>query len=256
MLEILQLPVLTDNYIYLLHEPISGKTAVVDPAIAEPVITALNQQGCQLDYILNTHHHNDHVGANLQLKQLTNCKIIAAEADQHRIPGIDITVNHKDEIQLGQQTLQVIATPGHTSGHIIFYCAESQALFCGDTLFSLGCGRLFEGSAEQMWQSLQQIKQLPTNTRIYCAHEYTLSNSKFAFSVEPNNIDLRKRITEVEKLRTTNTPTLPSTLAQELATNPFLRTNSIAICNALNISENDEIRVFTELRKLKDTFQG
>lgn len=255
MLEILQLPVLADNYIYLLHEPISGKTAVVDPAVAEPVIATLNAQGWQLDYILNTHHHNDHVGANLQLKQLTNCKIIAAGADQHRIPGIDIAVNHNDEIQLGKQTILVIATPGHTSGHIVFYCAESQALFCGDTLFSLGCGRLFEGSAEQMWQSLQQIKQLPINTRIYCAHEYTLSNSKFALSVEPNNTDLRKRTTEVEKLRTTNTSTLPSTLAQELATNPFLRINSIAICNALNISENDEIRVFTKLRKLKDTFQ-
>lgn len=255
MLEILQLPVLADNYIYLLHEPISGKTAVVDPAVAEPVIATLNARGWQLDYILNTHHHNDHVGANLQLKQLTNCKIIAAEADKHRIPGIDIAVNHNDEIQLGKQTIQVITTPGHTSGHIVFYCTASQALFCGDTLFSLGCGRLFEGSAEQMWQSLQQIKQLPINTRIYCAHEYTLSNGKFALSVEPNNTDLRKRTTEVEKLRTTNTSTLPSTLSQELATNPFLRTNSIAICNALNISENDEIRVFTELRKLKDTFQ-
>lgn len=256
MLEILQLPVLADNYIYLLHEPISGKTAVVDPAVAEPVIAALNAQGWQLDYILNTHHHNDHVGANLQLKQLTNCKIIAAEADQHRIPGIDIAVNHNDKIQLGKQTIRVIATPGHTSGHIVFYCAESQALFCGDTLFSLGCGRLFEGSAEQMWQSLQRIKQLPSDTRIYCAHEYTLSNSKFALSVEPNNTDLNKRISEVKALRATNSSTLPSTLAQEIATNPFLRTNSISIRNTLNISENDEIRVFTELRKLKDTFQA
>ena len=255
MLEILQLPVLADNYIYLLHEPISRKTAAVDPAIAEPVITALKTQGWQLDYIFNTHHHNDHVGANLQLKQLTNCKIIAAKADQHRIPAIDIAVNHNDEIQLGNQTIRVIATPGHTSNHIVFYCAESQALFSGDTLFSLGCGRLFEGSAEQMWQSLQLIKQLPTNTQIYCAHEYTLSNSKFALSVEPNNIALNKRAIEVEKLRATNTSTLPSTLAEELATNPFLRTNSIAIRKLLNISENDEIRVFTELRKLKDNFQ-
>jgi hydroxyacylglutathione hydrolase len=256
MLEILQLPVLADNYIYLLHEPVSDKTAAVDPAIAEPVIAALSTQGWQLDYIFNTHHHNDHVGANLRLKQLTNCKIIAAEADQHRIPGIDIAVNHNDEIQLGKQTIEVIATPGHTSGHIVFYCAKSQALFCGDTLFSLGCGRLFEGSAEQMWQSLQRIKQLPTDTKIYCAHEYTLSNSKFALSVEPNNTDLNRRTTEVEKLRATNTSTLPSTLSQELATNPFLRTSSVSIRNALNISENDEIRVFTELRKLKDTFQA
>jgi len=256
MLEILQLPVLADNYIYLLHEPISGKTAAVDPAVAEPVIAALNTQGWQLDYILNTHHHNDHVGANLQLKQLTHCKIIAAEADQHRIPGIDIAINHNDEIQLGKQTLQIIATPGHTSGHIAIYSAESQALFCGDTLFSLGCGRLFEGSAEQMWQSLQLIKQLPSDTRIYCAHEYTLSNSKFALSIEPNNTALRKRSTEIEKLRATNTSTLPCTLAQELATNPFLRTNSMTIRNAFNICENDEIRVFIELRKLKDTFQA
>lgn len=256
MLKILQLPVLADNYIYLLHEPVSGKTAVVDPAIAEPVITALNEQGWQLDYIFNTHHHNDHIGANLQLKQQTNCKIIGAETDQHRIPGIDITVNDNDKIQLGNQIIQVISTPGHTSGHIIYYCPESKALFCGDTLFSLGCGRLFEGSAEQMWQSLQRIKQLPTDTKIYCAHEYTLSNSKFALSVDPSNTDLNRRTTEVEKLRATNTSTLPSTLSQELATNPFLRTNSISIRNELNISENDEIRIFTELRKLKDTFQA
>ena len=256
MLEILQLPVLADNYIYLLHEPISGKTAVVDPAVAEPVIAALNAQGWRLDYIFNTHHHNDHVGANLQLKQLTNCKIIAAEADQHRIPGIDIAVNHNDKIQLGKQTIRVIATPGHTSGHIVFYCAESQALFCGDTLFSVGCGRLFEGSAEQMWQSLQSIKQLPADTRIYCAHEYTSNNCKFALSVEPDNTNLHRRIIEVEQLRATNTSTVPSTLAQELATNPFLRTNSNSIRNALNINKNDEILVFTELRKLKDTFQA
>ncbi len=256
MLEILQLPVLADNYIYLLHEPISGKTAVVDPAVAEPVIAALNAQGWQLDYILNTHHHHDHIGANLQLKQLTNCKIIAAEADQHRIPDIDITVNHNDQFQLGKQIIQVIATPGHTSGHIVFYCAESQALFCGDTLFSLGCGRLFEGSAEQMWQSLQRIKQLPTDTRIYCAHEYTLNNGKFALFVEPDNVDLQQRISEVKQLPAINRSTLPSTLAQEIATNPFLRTNSVSICNALKITEDNEIRVFTELRKLKDTFQA
>jgi hydroxyacylglutathione hydrolase len=255
MLDILLLPVLTDNYIYLLHEPVSGATAVVDPAIAEPVLAVLQENGWQLDYIFNTHHHSDHVGGNLQLKQATGCQIVGAVADQTRIPGIDIALNDGECIQLGNQTLQVIATPGHTSGHIVYYCAESRALFCGDTLFSLGCGRLFEGSAEQMWHSLLKLKALPGATRIYCAHEYTQANGQFALSLEADNQDLQQRLADVEVLRANNQPTLPSTIALEMATNPFLREDSVSLREAISARPDDSpIAVFAKIRKLKDQF--
>jgi hydroxyacylglutathione hydrolase len=255
MLDILLLPVLTDNYIYLLHEPVSDTTAVVDPAIAEPVMAVLQEKGWQLDYIFNTHHHSDHVGGNLQLKQATGCQIVGATADQTRIPGIDIALNDGEYIQLGNQTLQVIATPGHTSGHIVYYCAESRALFCGDTLFSLGCGRLFEGSAEQMWHSLQKLKALPGATRIYCAHEYTQANGRFALSLEADNQDLQQRLADVEVLRANNQPTLPSTIALEMATNPFLREDSVSLREAISARPDDSpIAVFAKIRRLKDQF--
>jgi hydroxyacylglutathione hydrolase len=255
MLDILLLPVLTDNYIYLLHEPVSGATAVVDPAIAEPVLAVLQENGWQLDYIFNTHHHSDHVGGNLQLKQATGCQIVGAVADQTRIPGIDIALNDGECIQLGNQTLQVIATPGHTSGHIVYYCAESRALFCGDTLFSLGCGRLFEGSAEQMWHSLLKLKALPGATRIYCAHEYTQANGRFALSLEADNQDLQQRLADVEVLRANSQPTLPSTIALEMATNPFLREDSVSLREAISARPDDSpIAVFAKIRKLKDQF--
>ncbi len=255
MLTIQLIPALTDNYIYLLHEPVSGKTAVVDPAEPAPVLAALQQNNWQLDYIFNTHHHGDHVGANLQLKTLTGCKIVGSNADKARIPGIDQTVADGDIVQLGNQTLQVIATPGHTSGHIVYYCAASQALFCGDTLFSLGCGRLFEGSAQQMWQSLQTLKSLPTSTRIYCAHEYTAANGRFALSVEPDNQDLQLRISEVTELRRQNMPTLPSNIGQELASNPFFRPDSLSIRQHIGMEQQTDLTTFTQLRLLKDQFR-
>lgn len=256
MLEIIQLPALSDNYIYLLHEPVSGETAVVDPADAEPVLSALRKKDWRLSHILNTHHHADHVDGNLPLKRLTGCKIVGAKADRQRIPGIDIEVEDGDQIRLGEQTLEIIATPGHTLGHIAYYCAESQALFCGDTLFSMGCGRLFEGTAEQMWHSLQRLKALPASTRVYCAHEYTQANGRFAVSLEAGNPELQKRIREVEHLRSQNLSTLPSTLALETATNPFLREDSPAIRGAIAASEDDSpIEVFARIRLLKDRFR-
>lgn len=255
MLNILLLPALTDNYIYLLHEPHSGETAVVDPAAAEPVLDALQQNDWRLDYIFNTHHHNDHVGANLQLKQLTGCRIVGSAADRARIPGIDVAVGDGDIVKLGNQAFQVIDTPGHTLGHIVYYCADSQALFCGDTLFSLGCGRLFEGSAQQMWQSLQKLKALPPKTRVYCAHEYTATNGRFALSVDADNPDLLRRLAEVAELRRQNRPTLPSTIGQELATNPFLREHSTRIRHCIGLSaQHADAAVFAQLRLLKDRF--
>jgi len=254
MLEIIQLPVLNDNYIYLIHEPVSQKTAVVDPAICQPVLDTLKQKGWTLDYIFNTHHHNDHIGANLELKAATQCQIIAAEADQNRIPDIDITVKEGDIFSLGNENIKVIETPGHTIGHIVFYLKNSNLLFCGDTLFSMGCGRLFEGSAEQMWNSLQKIKALPKETSIYCTHEYTQANGKFALTIEPDNQELQKRIQQVKQLREENKPTIPTTLALELKTNPFLRDDNSAIQQTLNMTNKPLHQVFSKVRDLKDNF--
>ncbi len=254
MLEITQLPVLNDNYIYLLHEPDAAITGVVDPAVATPVIKALESQHRSLDFILNTHHHSDHVGANLELKALTGCTIIGAEKDQKRIPGIDQKLSHGQCFSFGIENCEIFETPGHTSGHICFYFANSDALFCGDTVFSMGCGRLFEGSAEQMWTSLQLIKSLPETTKIYCAHEYTQANGVFAASIERDNPALEQRIIEVNNLRKDNLPTVPSTLSQELSTNPFLREQCLSIQQALNMENYPAVEVFAELRKRKDHF--
>ncbi len=254
MLQIFQLPVLTDNYIYLIHESISNKTAVVDPAVARPVLKTLEKNGWHLDFIFNTHHHWDHVNGNLELKKKTGCKVIASHYDFNRIPGIDISVNHGDLIELGHSSLEILATPGHTLGHIALYCADSQALFCGDTLFSMGCGRLFEGTAAQMWTSLQILKSLPGPTRVYCAHEYTLANGNFAIGIDSNNPVLEKRLAEVKKLRSENRPTVPSTMEQEWATNPFLRADCHSVRETLEMPDQPAIEVFTKIRALKDRF--
>jgi len=254
MLTIIQIPVLIDNYIYLLHDPVSKETAVIDAALAQPVLDVLDKKGWRLTYILNTHHHWDHVGGNLELKQKTGCKIIAAQLDRDRIPGIDIGVSEDNVISLGQHQARVISTPGHTSGHIVYHFAEDGALFCGDTLFVMGCGRLFEGTPEQMWNSLQKLKALPPSTRIYCTHEYTQTNGRFALSVEPDNSHTQQKMREVQQLRAENKPTVPSTIEQERATNPFFRADSINIQKNLGLECQSSVRVFTELRKRKDTF--
>lgn len=254
MLEIIHIPVLNDNYIYLIHDPESGETAVVDPALARPVLDVLNKKGWRLKYVLNTHHHGDHVGGNLELKEKTGCTIIAGLSDRDRIPGLDIGVNEGDEISLGRHVAGVIFTPGHTGGHIVYYFAEDHALFCGDTLFVMGCGRLFEGTAEQMWHSLQKLKALPAATRIYCAHEYTQTNGRFALSVEPDNRQLLQRMDVVNQLRANGLPTVPSTLEQEWATNPFLREDSPGLQKTIHMSGEEPVRVFAETRKLKDRF--
>jgi hydroxyacylglutathione hydrolase len=254
MLEIIHIPVLNDNYIYLIHDPASGETAAVDPALAQPVLDVLYEKGWRLKYVLNTHHHGDHVGGNLELKEKTGCTIIAGHFDKDRIPGIDMAVNEGDRIALGRHAAGVIFTPGHTSGHVVYHFAEDDALFCGDTLFVMGCGRLFEGTAEQMWHSLQKLKVLPASTRIFCAHEYTQSNGRFALSVEPENRQLMQRMDEVNQLRARHLPTVPSTMEQELATNPFFREDSPALQKTIGMSGETPVRVFAKTRKLKDQF--
>lgn len=254
MLDIIQIPVLTDNYIYLLHDTVSGETAAVDPAVAEPVLAILKQRGWQLTTILNTHHHGDHVGGNLELKQQSGCQIIGANADKHRIPAIDKMVAEGDVVKLGRHTAQVITTAGHTSGHIVYYFAEDNALFCGDTLFVMGCGRLFEGSAAELWQSLQKLKALPAETRVYCAHEYSQNNGRFALTVEPNNLALQQKMVFIQHQRTNNLPTVPSTISDELATNPFFREDSPALRATIDCMTNTPVEVFTKLRRLKDSF--
>jgi len=256
MLEIVQIPVLSDNYIYLVHEPSARATAAVDPAVAEPVLAMLDEKGWTLTHILNTHHHGDHVGGNIALKRQTGCAIVAMRRDKARIPGIDVEVADGDRINLGQAEAQVIDVPGHTSGHIAFWFATDEALFCGDTLFGLGCGRLFEGRPQQMWQSLERIKSLPSAARIYCAHEYTQANGRFALTIEPNNPALVARMARVDELRRSGAPTVPSTLAEELATNPFLRTDNPSIRQQLQMARAKDWQVFAEIRRRKDEFRG
>ena len=255
MLEIITLPVLTDNYIYLIHDPVSQETAAIDPALARPVMGVLQEKGWQLNYIWNTHHHSDHIGGNLELKQLTNCKILAAQADWDRIPGIDQGVVEGDVVSIGQHKANVIATPGHTRAHIVYHFSEDKLLFCGDTLFAMGCGRLFEGTAEQLWHSLQKLKSLPKATKVYCTHEYTEANGRFALTLDPNNQVLQLKMAEVQQLRSTKQPTVPSTIEEELATNPFFREDSPMIRQAIGFdATTNPIAVFTQIRHLKDHF--
>lgn len=254
-LEILQIPVLDDNYIYLAHEPQSGDTAVIDPALAGPVLQQAADKGWRITHILNTHHHGDHVGGNMEIKQATGCTIVGPRADRDRIPGIEIELGDGDSYSLGGAEARVFDVPGHTRGHIAYWFADSDALFIGDTVFALGCGRLFEGTPEQMWHSIGKIRGLPGSTRIYCAHEYTQANARFAVTVDPDNAALAARSAEIDRLRAQGKPTVPSTLAEENATNPFLRADDPALAAALGMEAGaDPVAVFAEVRGRKDRF--
>lgn len=222
-LEIDLLPVLADNYVYLLHEPRQGVTGVVDPAVAESVLEALARRGRRLDLILVTHHHADHTGGLAELKRATGCRAVGPRAEAARIPGLDLLVGEGDRVGFGALAAEVLETPGHTRGHVSYWFPEAAAVFCGDTLFALGCGRLFEGDAATMWRSLGKLRALPEDTRVYCGHEYTASNARFALQEEPENAELRRRAAEIEALRARGEPTIPTTIGLELRTNPFLR---------------------------------
>lgn len=245
---------LRDNYVWLLREPQSGAVAVVDPSEAAPVKAKLDALGWTLTHILNTHHHNDHTGGNLALKQATGATIVGPKADRERIPGIDVALGEGETYAFGREVAQVFDIPGHTRGHIAFWFSEADALFCGDTLFTLGCGRMFEGTAPQMYASLSKLAGLPGETRVYCGHEYTQANARFALTIEPGNAALKSRASKIDALRAKGLPTVPATLAEERATNPFLRAREKSIAQAVALDARDPVAVFAELRARKDRF--
>ncbi|WP_413204725.1 hydroxyacylglutathione hydrolase [Rhodospirillum sp. A1_3_36] len=253
-LDIQQIPVLSDNYIYLARCKATGACAVVDPAEAEPVLDKARTLGWTITHILNTHHHFDHTGGNESIKAATGALIVGYGPDAERIPGIDQTVTDGDYIKIGEAKAEVIATPGHTLGHVSYWFPDSHALFCGDTLFSAGCGRLFEGTAGQMWESLMRLRDLPAETLIFCAHEYTQSNITFALTVDPRNQALRDRAVEVDALRAKGHPTVPTFLGQERAYNPFLRADKADLQAALSMDGAAAVDVFATTRLKKDRF--
>ena len=249
-----QLPVLRDNYVYLIEAHRSDALIVIDPAEPVAVQRSCKALGKKLTHILNTHHHWDHTDGNLQLKQHFDCQVIAAKADASRIPGIDIKVSNLETPDIAGLTIQVIEVPGHTSGHIAYVIDD--ALFCGDTLFGAGCGRLFEGSPAQMWSSLCKLAALSEDTKVYCAHEYTMANLDFASVIDADNPALIQRMQSAGVLRQQNRPTIPSSIAMEVATNPFLRPLDASFCSSYykqhNIPACDALTVFTDIRLRKD----
>jgi hydroxyacylglutathione hydrolase len=253
-LEVHMFPCLSDNYGFLVHDPAEDVTAVIDTPEVAPINSALAEKGWRLTHILNTHHHFDHAGGNEALKAEWGCTVVGAANDAARIPGIDVRVADGDDYQFGSATARVLEVPGHTTGHIAYYFAEDGIAFVGDTLFALGCGRLFEGSPQQMWTSLQKLMALPDDTVVYCAHEYTQSNAAFALSVEPDNSELVARSQEIDRLRAEGIPTVPTTIGLEKATNPFLRPDSAGLQATVGMKDASLVDVFAETRRRKDNF--
>ncbi|MFM7119273.1 MAG: hydroxyacylglutathione hydrolase [Gammaproteobacteria bacterium] len=247
-------PCLQDNYGYLVHDPETGATASIDTPDAAAIDAALAERGWRLTHILNTHHHFDHAGGNEALKARWDCTIVGAANDAARIPGIDSGVAEGDTVTLGHARARVLEVPGHTTGHIAYHFADDGIVFVGDTLFALGCGRLFEGTPAQMWQSLGKLMALPDTTTVYCAHEYTQSNARFALSVEPDNAALVARAAAIDTLRAAGKPTVPSTIGIEKATNPFLRAASPELQATVERVGAPLVDVFAETRRRKDHF--
>ncbi len=251
-LEIYQFPCLSDNYGFLVHDSESGETACIDTPETTPILAALEKTGWTLTQIWNTHHHYDHAGNNEEIKRITGCTITGPAGEADKIPAIDRAVDDGDTVMLGAHEAHVLNVGGHTLGHIAFHM-EGHA-FVGDSLFALGCGRVFEGTMAQMWESLQKLNALPDGTQIYCAHEYTTSNAAFAVTIDPDNEALSKRVAEISALRAANKPTVPTEIALERATNPFLRATDANVQARLNMSGAPAVDVFAEIRARKDSF--
>jgi hydroxyacylglutathione hydrolase len=241
-LEIVRIPVLSDNYVWMVHEQGSGETMVVDPAVSGPVLEAADARGWRISEIWNTHWHPDHTGGNAEIKAATGCTVTGPAAEAARIPTLDRQVREGDRVRLGAYEAEVLEVPAHTAGHIAYHFASEQVIFIGDTLFAMGCGRLFEGTAEQMFANMQRLSALPKDTQVYCAHEYTLSNGRYALIAEPDNDAIAARMAEVSAARQRGEATVPTTIALERATNPFMRAR-----DAVQLAER---------RAAKDTFRG
>ena len=252
-MEIKIIKCLKDNYSYLIIEKNTNTVSIVDPSEFEACDKIIKKYK-KLDYILNTHHHNDHVGGNLQLKEKYNSKILGFGKDKHRIPGINIFLKDNEKYKIGNLKFKVIFIPGHTIGHIAFYFEKEKVLFCGDTLFSLGCGRVFEGTNEEMFNSLNKLKNLSKETKIYCGHEYTKTNSNFCIKYDSKNISLKEKIKTINSNLEKKLPTIPTNLDEELKTNIFLRCDDISVKKALNLKDASDQEIFSKLRGLKDTF--
>lgn len=244
----------TDNFGVLVHDDASGRTLLIDAPEEKPIIAAIERTGWKPDLLLITHHHADHVEANLTLKQRFNLTIVGPKAEAAKIPGIDKTVAEGDTIAFGNEKVQVFETPGHTAGHVSYYFPASGVLFAADTLFALGCGRLLECKPPVMFESLKRLAALPLETEVYCGHEYTQSNARFALTVDPTNAALKERAAEVDRLRAEGKATLPTTIGRELATNPFLRWHDPVIRKNLGMENASDAEIFAEIRKRKDVF--
>ena len=228
MLEVVRIPVLNDNYVWLLHDDASKETVVVDPAVAGPVLGAAQQRGWTISQIWNTHWHGDHVGGNAAIRAATGCTITGPAAEAEKIGTLDRMVREGDSVCIGAHRATVLAVPAHTAGHIAYHLADDHMIFVGDTLFAMGCGRLFEGTAAQMFANMQRLAELPDDTIVYCAHEYTQSNGRFALTVEPDNAALHTRMAQVDAARLRGEATVPTSIGQERATNIFMRARDVA----------------------------
>ncbi|MEM1350879.1 MAG: hydroxyacylglutathione hydrolase [Pseudomonadota bacterium] len=253
-IEIITIPCLADNYAFLVHDDTTGETALVDAPEAAPILSALTEKGWTLSEIWITHHHFDHVQGVAEILAAYPAKVRGAAADQHRLPPLDIALEEGEEFTFAGQPVRVLDVSGHTLGHIAFYMPDSDAVFTADSLMALGCGRLTEGTAEQMWESLSKIAALPPNTTVFSGHEYTGNNARFALTIEPDNEELILRSRSVEQARAQNQPTVPSLLSLELATNPFLRASNASVRENLDMQGASDVEVFAEVRSRKDAF--
>jgi hydroxyacylglutathione hydrolase len=242
----------SDNYGVLIHDPASGDTAAIDAPDAAPIERALAEKSWRLTHVLMTHHHADHAAGVADLKAKWNCAVVGNGLDAGRLPALDATVEPGGTYDFAGHRAHIIDTPGHTVGHIAWHFGDDGVLFAGDTLFAMGCGRVFEGTFEQMWSSLARLRALPPETTVYCGHEYTQANARFALTVDPDNPALVERAKKVEELRSRGAPTLPTTIAQERETNPFLRVDDPAIRRRLNLETASDAEVFAEIRRRKD----
>jgi hydroxyacylglutathione hydrolase len=254
MLQVEQFMCRGDNFGVLVHDPESGQTAIIDAPEEGPIMAAVERTGWRPSVLLTTHHHYDHVEANLALKERFGLEIIGPAPEADKIPGIDRRVKDCDVFQFAGQVVEVLETPGHTAGHVSYHLPQSHLAFVGDTLFSLGCGRLFEAKPPVMLESLKKLMALPPETVIYCGHEYTQANARFALTIDPTNPALKERAREIDGLRAAGKPTLPTTLGREMTTNPFLRWHDPTIRRNLGMENASDEAVFAEIRKRKDGF--